>query len=262
MTYSLPTEMGIRNNNSVLRLRTAQPERRPLRGLPQSRLCEAAYLGHNSQIHEYRRAIADMPLFTDAFCAIARGTLISCETGPIAVEDLLPGDRVCTVDNGPQTLLWIGSMSVSAQGGNNPNNSTTLSRITADSFGLGRPMPDLMLGSSARLLRRDPSLIAALGTKAALAPVTAFIDGETVLEITPVTTTRVYHLLFSNHQIIRANGLEIESYHPGKDVRTSLSQEALPLFLDMFPHITSLGHFGSTAYPRLSKNDTLEVLAA
>jgi len=261
MTYSLQDAMGIRNNNSVLRLRTAQPDRRPLQVLPQTRLCEAAYLGHNSEIQNFQRAIPEMPAFTDAFNAIARGTLIACENGPIAIEDLLPGDRVCTVDNGLQTLLWIGSISIASHA-DAKNEPEPLSRITADSFGLGRPMPDLLLGPSARLLRRDPALVSAMGTSVALAPVTAFVDGETVLSIFPVAPTRVYHLLFSEHQIIRANGLEIESYHPEKSLETSLSREAMPLFLDLFPHISSLGHFGPVAYPRLSKETTLDVLAA
>ncbi len=261
MTYSLPTTMGIGNNNSVLRLRTAQPERRPRCGLPQSLLCEAAYLGHNSEIQHFQRAIPQMPAFSDAFSAIARGTLIGCETGPVAVEDLRPGDRVCTLDNGPQTLLWVGSISISSQP-DAKKPSPTLSRITADSFGLGRPMPDLLLGPSARLLRRDPAIIAAVGTAAALAPVTAFIDGDTVLEIHPASPTRVYHLLFESQQIIYANGLEIESYHPGKTIETSLSREVLPMFMDMFPHISSLGNFGPITYPRLSKETTLNILAA
>jgi len=257
MTYSLPTTMGIKNNNSVLRLRTTQSERRPRPVLPQTRMCEAAYLDHNSEIQNYRRTVAEIPLFTDAFCAIARGTLITTDNGPIAVEDLLPGDQICTVDNGPQTLRWIGSMSISPQ-----SETQTLSRITADSFGLSRPALDLMLGSSARLMRRDPAIVANVGTPIALAPVTAFIDGETVLEIHPASPTRVYHLLFESHQIIRANGLEIESYHPGKEVEISLSREMLPDFLDMFPHLHSLAQFGSVAYPRLSQEAALSVLAA
>jgi hypothetical protein len=253
--------MGIGNNNSVLRLRTAQPERRSLCGLPQSLLCEAAYLGHNSEIQQLQRAIPQVPAFTDAFSAIARGSLIGCETGPVAVEDLLPGDRVCTLNAGPQTLLWIGSMSISNQP-DAAKNPTTLSRITADSFGLGRPMPDLLLGPSARMLRRDAAIVATVGTTVALAPVSAFIDGDTVLEIHPASPTRVYHLLFENHQIIYANGLEIESYHPGKEIETSLSHEVWPMFMDMFPHISTLGNFGPIAYPRLSKATTLNVLAA
>ena len=257
MTYSLPTTMGIKNNNSVLRLRTTQSERRPRPVLPQTRMCEAAYLDHNSEIQNYRRTVAEMPLFTDAFCAIARGTLITTDNGPIAVEDLLPGDQICTVDNGPQTLRWIGSMSISPQ-----SKTQTLSRITADSFGLGRPIPDLMLGSAARLMRRDPAIISSVGTSVALVPVTAFIDGETVLEIHPASPTRVYHLLLKNHQVIRANGLEIESYHPGKEAETSLSREMLPVFLDMFPHIQSLKQFGPVAYPRLSQETALSILAA
>ncbi len=260
MTQAPANAFGIGNNNSVLRLRTAQPDRRPHRGLPQPRTCEAAYLGHNHEIQHFQRAVPDIPAFTNAFSAIARGSLITCEHGPVAVEDLLPGDRVWTLDNGLQPLFWIGSMALER-----PSDTQTrpgLTRITADSFGMGRPMPDLVLGQAARLLRRDTALVNTLGSPKALAPVSAFADGETVLSIAPMARTRVYHLLFETHQIIRANGLEIESYHPEKSLRTSLSRELLLTFMDLFPHLVSLGGFGAIAYPRLSEDATLELLSA
>ncbi len=254
--------MGIENNNTVPHTWTARPDRRPLRAMPRTRRYEVAYLGHNSEIMDFNRIAPAMPVFEDAFCAMARGTLIATENGPVAVEDLLPGTRVCTRDNGLQTLLWVGSMNIVSGAENQSEGMGNLSRITADSFGLGRPMPDLLLGPRARLFRQDCALISAMGTTAALAPITAFIDGDTVLEITPAAPVRVYHLAFAQHQIICANGLDIESYHPGYRDEMRLNGEMRSLFLAMFPHVTSLSAFGSLAYPRMSRDAALGVLAA
>ncbi len=263
MTYPHRSRpMGIENNNTVPHTWAARPDRRPLRALPRTRRYEVAYLGHNSEITDFTRIAPAMPTFEDAFCALARGSLIATDEGPIAVEDLLPGTRVLTRDQGAQPLLWSGSMSLVPDAPNQPEGMGKLSRVTADSFGLGRPMPDLLLGPSARLFRQDAVLISAMGTSAALAPITAFIDGDTVLEITPATTVRVYHLAFERHQIIYANGLEVESYHPGNRNDIHLTGQMRSLFLAMFPHIKSLGEFGPSAYPRMSLDETMDILAA
>lgn len=263
MTYpNRAKSMGIENNNTVPHTWTAQPDRRPLRALPRTRRYEVAYLGHNSEISDFTRIAPATPIFESAFCALARGSLISTENGPIAVEDLMPGTRVLTRDHGAQPLLWVGSMTIVPNVESQPDDMGKLSRVTADSFGLGRPMPDLLLGPSARLFRRDAVLISAMGTTAALAPITAFIDGDTVLEITPATPVRVYHLAFEHHQIIFANGLEVESYHPGNRNDIQLTGQMQALFLAMFPHARSMSDFGPQAYPRMSLDETMDILAA
>jgi len=254
--------MGIENNNTVPHTWTAQPDRRPLRALPRTRRYEVAYLGHNTEIMDFTRVAPAMPFFEDAFSAIARGTLIATEDGPIAVEDLLPGTRVHTRDSGAQPLLWVGSMNITPNVEGQTDGMGKLSRITADSFGLGRPMPDLLLGPRARLFRQDAALISAMGTTAALAPITAFTDGDTVLEITPVAPVRVYHLAFERHQIISANGLEIESYHPGSRIDITITGQLQALFLALFPQVNSFNGFGTLAYPRMSHEETLGFLAA
>lgn len=259
-SHTRPT--GIENNNTVPHTWTARPDRRPLRAMPRTRRYEVAYLGHNTEIADFTRLAPAMPIFEDAFCAVARGTIIATDDGPIAIEDLLPGTLVQTRNNGPQPVLWIGSMSVVPNAENQTDGMGKLSRITADSFGLGRPMPDLLLGPRARLFRQDASLISAMGTTAALAPITAFTDGDTVLEITPVTPVPVYHLAFERHQIISANGLEIESYHPGSRNELHLTGQMRALFLAMFPHVHSFNEFGPLAYPRMSLDETLGILAA
>ena len=258
--------LGIENNNTVPHTWTARPDRQPLRALPRTHRYEVAYLGHTSEITTLSRVAPAMPMFEDAFCAMARGSLIATADGPIAIEDLQPGTYVCTRDNGLQPLLWVGSMALKPDARNTSDITDGkiggLARVTADSFGLGRPMPDLLLGPAARLFRQDAALIAAMGTTAALAPISAFIDGDTVLSITPITSVQVYHLAFSRHQIITANGLEIESYHPGSQRDMHLTGQMRALFLALFPHLSSMKDFGPLAYPRMSLDAALGVLAA
>jgi hypothetical protein len=113
-------------------------------------------------------------------------------------------------------------------------------------------MKDLMLGPKARMLSRHRS------KGAVLAPITAFENGETVFSITPFAPVRVYHLVFRSQQILRVSGLEIESYHPGRDFHMGLSHEMLALFLDLFPHCETLDDFGTQCLPRVEYEEARE----
>ncbi|MEH6835914.1 MULTISPECIES: Hint domain-containing protein [Falsihalocynthiibacter] len=240
--------------------RVARSNGRPLRAMPLMRKYEVAHLNSFGDVEEFSQIAPSLPIFEDAFAAIARGSLFSTEAGLTAVEDLLPGMRLQTTENGFQTLLWIGSTtlvpdSLAGARGQSPEMGF-LTRIAADSFGLGRPMPDLILGPKARLTVRHR-------TKGqVLAPVATMQNGETVFSVTPFTPVRVYHLAFETHQILRVNGLEIESYHPGNSAEMSLSREMLPLFMGLFPHCETVDDFGTLCLPRIEEDDALEQIFA
>ncbi|MCG6903752.1 MAG: Hint domain-containing protein [Rhodobacter sp.] len=200
------------------------------------------------------------PVFESAFSALARGTIIATEEGPIAIEDLLPGMRVETRDAGFQPLMWIGTITIAPQ---MPlaHMPARLFRIPVDSFGPSRPMPDLMLAPHARLLHRSPKLLDIVHDDSALTPITAFEDGYSVIRVAPASPVSVYHLAFADHHILRANGLEIESYHPGNDMVNKMGGESLRLFLSFFPHVGSLAEFGPMVAPRLSVEEYQSAVA-
>ena len=121
--------------------RTPAPARAPLprgtavdapRPAPIMRRVEILSLGTNGDILDERRLVPSLPAFEDAFAAFARGALFPTERGTVAVEDLLPGDRVRTVDDGFQPILWKGStMVVPGARGQDPAMGH-LTRIAAD----------------------------------------------------------------------------------------------------------------------------------
>jgi hypothetical protein len=215
---------------------------------------EVAHLTPSGEIKEFSRRAPCLPAFEDAFAAIARGGLVMTETGPVAVEDLQPGMMIQTVDAGLQTLLWKGSTTLMphAVAPDQSEDMGTLTRVAADGLGFNRPMKDLMLGPKARMLARHRS------KGAVLAPITALENGETIFSITPFAPVRLYHLAFRSQQILRVSGLEIESYHPGRDFRMSLSHEMLALFLELFPHCASLEDFGTQCLPRVDTQEARE----
>jgi len=124
----------------------SQPDGRLPRARPLMRKYEVAHLSPSHDIEEFTRVAPAAPLFEDAFAAIGRGAIVQTEMGPVAIEDLLPGDMVKTTSNGFQRLRWRGTMTIVPGAQNKRPEMGTMTRITADAMGLGRPGPDLVLG--------------------------------------------------------------------------------------------------------------------
>ncbi len=226
-----------------------------------TRRFEALSLLPDGDLAEVTQRAPAHPAFEGAFSALARGTIMATEEGPIAIEDLIPGMRIETRDDGYQTLLWIGTINLVPNGGQG-HAPVRLFRIPVDSFGPSRPMPDLMLAPHARLLYRSSRLQGVSPESAAMAPVTAFEDGYHVIRVAPVSPVSVYHLAFADHQILRANGLEIESFHPGEDLATRIGGENLRTFQSFFPHLRSVMDFGPMRLPHLSVDEFEDLSAA
>ncbi len=249
----------------VSHVQTGQWTARRPTSMPQTpvptRRFEALALTADGTFTEITQPAPCHPVFESAFAALARGTIMATDEGPVAIEDLLPGMMVETRDAGFQPLVWIGTMTLAQQ---TPlaHMPARLFRIPVDSFGPARPMPDLMLAPHARLLHRSPRLREYVGGDSAMTPVTAFEDGHTVVRVAPVSPVSVYHLAFRDHHVLRANGLEIESFHPGEDLHQKIGGDSLRLFLSFFPHVTSISDFGPLVAPRLSVEDYETVSAA
>lgn len=209
-----------------------------------------AWAKPDGTVDERARMGPSIAIFTDAFAALGRGALIQTPTGPVAVEDLLPGDRVVT-DRGALPLRWKGSRVIAPQHGN-----VGLFRVTAEAFGPTRPSPDLLLGSAARVVLRQTRLQSLIGAEAALMPVAALDDSETVIRIRPVSAMQVFHLGFDGHVTFTANGVELESVHPGA-LAGPPGPEMAALYLSMFPHIERFDDFGELVLPRL-QGETLK----
>lgn len=232
---------------------TARRDRRPAvqpKFVPYTRRYEISWLDDDGMIEDFVRVAPAIPQIEAGFSAFTHGALIATDEGPVAVEDLLPGVMIQTADGGSAPLRWIGSMTIIPGGPDRGGGPDRLYRLIADSFGLGRPASDVLLGPGARLLDRSPELRARLGADAALAPVASLADGNAVVEITPVAPVRVYHLGFDAHHVITANGVEVESYHPGSSGVHELPDDMRAQFMLLFPHKQSLHDFGRMLWPR------------
>jgi hypothetical protein len=234
---------------------TRSAELAPRRAPTRTRKYDIAYLDSDGSVQETSQIAPALPVFESGFAALARGTLIATKTGHVAVEDLTPGMQIQTLDNGPQRLMWIGSMMLIPHAQGQEPEMGRLTRLTTDSLGLGRPVPDLVLGPYARILQRHASCLSQSGSYSGLALGREFEDGENAISVTPVSPVPLYHLAFERHQIIRANGVDLESSHPGLPTIRALSFDMRNLLLSLYPHLTGTDDFGPLAYPRFSTED-------
>ena len=206
-------------------------------------------------IADFTRIVPAVPAFEEAFSVFARGTILNTDRGQVAVEDVLPGDKIRTADAGFQPLRWRGSTIITTQAPRQDPAMGKLTRIAADALGIARPMPDLVLGPRARILHRSQGVRTLTGYEAAAIPARDFCDGVQVVELTPPTTVPVFHLGFDGHHRILASGVEVESFHPGPAHLFPLRGELLTLFLSCFPHVEALEDFGAPDIPRLRLSD-------
>ncbi len=212
-----------------------------------TRRYEISWLDEAGNIEDKTLIAPAMPIFEEAFSAFAQGTLLQTENGHVAIEDLLPGDRLATADNGLQKIVWIGSMTMFPKhlGLNVP--TSPLWRITDGICGHDQQSPDLIVGPGARIL---PALLATDSSSPLLAP-RDLMEEQSIIEINPVSQVRVFHVILENHSLVRANGVLCESYHPGSRAQRMLPDELMPHFVALFPQVSSLGRFGQVKHSRL-----------
>lgn len=234
--------------------RVATFDGQPRRDLPLTRTIEAAALLPDQTVSDSSFTVPASSTFEACASAFARGTLISTVMGPIAVEDLIPGDLVET-HRGPQPVVWIGSTPYLPDFGGETTSLTHLLRLP----GVGMDQSDLLLGPAARMVIRQDRFSDLLNCDAVLAPASDYVDGDRVLKITPPGPVQLYHVALRRHGIIRANGHELESYHPGRISAAEIGTSVRALLQSMFPHLDDLEAFGDLAFPRTTR-DVIETL--
>lgn len=218
---------------------------------PRMHRFSVAVIGDDGAVRHFDH-MAPRELFLEDICAsFGRGTLIATEAGQVAIEDLQPGDRIRTRDDGLQTLRWISRCTLPLSDGEDPAEEVAL-RIKADALGELRPIQDLVVSARFRLLTNHPSCAALFGSPETLAPAVDLLDGESILPMRPAPDMEFFNLMFDSHQIIEANGLETESYHPGNFGVAVMSLEMQSHLRRLFPHLDGdLNGFGRTARPIL-----------
>jgi hypothetical protein len=175
------------------------------------------------------------------------GTRIDTPHGPRRVEDLCAGDAVVTLDNGVQPLLWTGGSDHTVADLCDRDRLRPV-RIPRDAFGPGRPARDTLVSPQHRLLLQNWRAEISFGSAEVLVPAKALFRPDR-----PTAPVRYIHLLFARHEVVVANGLPMESFHPGRMCHSALSARAREEVFALFPGLRAdPASWGPAARPGLT----------
>ena len=183
------------------------------------------------------------------------GTRIRTPDGLVLVEDLREGDRVQTKDNGAQEIMWKGSRRMTgARMFAMPHLRPV--RIKAGALGVERPDEELLVSPSHRMLIQGKEAMALFNTPEILVAVKDLINGKTITVDVTVPEVTYIHMLLPDHQILWANGVETESFHPANATLSVLDDSDRARLLAQFPDLEYDPHtYGSYARRNLSATE-------
>lgn len=190
---------------------------------------------------------------SDGVICFTPGTRIQTPTGPKPVETLEEGDLVQSRDNGPQEILWIGQRHITGARMFVLPQLRPI-RIGPGALGIDRPDNTLLVSPAHRLLVRGPAAQALFNTPEVLVPARHLVNGGTITTDLSVRQVTYIHLLLPRHEVLWANGVETDSFHPADADLSALSASDRIRLSLIDPTLTDRPeHYGGFARRTLTK---------
>ncbi len=187
-----------------------------------------------------------------ACVSFTRGTHITLGSGEQRrIEDLTPGDRILTRDDGVQHLRWIGQSTVRAVGEFAPI------RIRAGTLNNDR---DLIVSPDHRLFIYQRQDRLGAGRSELLVKARHLVNGSSVT-VQDGGFVDYFQLLFDGHQMIYAEGIAAESMLIDTRTKSVLPDTMSRALGDVIPGHSDLPHAGLDVQKRLlDRPDAAELL--
>lgn len=177
---------------------------------------------------------ADMNEAANGTICFSPDTKISTPDGQRRVAELEEGDLILTKDNGPQAVRWIGTSDISgARLAAMPHLRPV--RLSAHVLGPGEPDSDLVLSPDHRLLVKGAVAQCLFNTDEVLVAARDLINDDTVRPDYRCRGIRYVHLMLDAHQIVWANGVEVESFHPAGMSQDRIATAQRERLIESFP---------------------------
>lgn len=215
------------------------------------------WLVHRHQQDRFLNRMTDQAGSVICFTA---GTRLRSETGQCPVEELCEGDLLQTKDDGLQPILWIGNRRMSgARLFAMPDNRPI--RIRSGSLCEGEPDQDLLVSPDHRLLLRGATSRVLFNTSEVLVAAKHLVNNRDILVDHQVREVTYYHVLLANHQVVWANGVECESFHPASMSLDDMEASQRNRLVQVLPESVSDPHtYGDFARRNLSSSEAAILL--
>lgn len=183
------------------------------------------------------------------------GTFLDTPDGPRLIQTLRQGDRVLTRDNGAQELLWTGHRRMSGARLHAMPHLRPI-RFRRDALGLDRPDLDLLVSPQHRMLVKGAAARALFNTEEVPVAAENLINDHSITVEYGLREVTYVHVLLGQHNVIWANGLETESFHPANAALDSIDVAQREGLLDIFPALADNPHaYGDYARRNLSASE-------
>ncbi|WP_245965223.1 Hint domain-containing protein [Paenirhodobacter hankyongi] len=163
------------------------------------------------------------------------GTLVATPKGERLVEELQPGDKVITRDNGIQEIRWAGRRDLNrAELAVASHLKPVL--IRAGALGNGLPERDMMVSPNHRMLVSSERTALYFEEHEVLVAAKHLVDN---IGIKPVETlgTSYIHFMFDRHEVVLANGAWTESFQPGDQTLGGMGNAQRAEIYEIFPEL-------------------------
>ena len=179
-------------------------------------------------------AAIDAKLSPGGVICFTPGTRIMTPDGTKRIEDLRPGDAIQTKDNGAQSVLWTGQRRMSGARLYAMPHLRPI-RFRSGALGIDRPDEDLLVSPQHRMLVKGAAAQSLFHADEVLVAAEDLLnDGSICIDRTLREVTYV-HVLMERHQIVFANGLETESFHPSNTALETVDPAQRAGLLEILP---------------------------
>ena len=185
------------------------------------------------QSFEPARQSAEGPDAGGVIC-FTPGTRIKTPDGLRAIESLQQGDLVLTKDNGAQEIQWVGQRRMSGARLFAMPRLRPI-RFRAGALGIDCPDEELVVSPEHRMLVQGAVARALFNTDEVLVQAKDMLNDRDVVIDSQLKEVTYVHLLLPKHQIVWANGVETESFHPANTALSTLSDDDRETLLQMHP---------------------------
>jgi len=110
-------------------------------------------------------------------------------------------------------------------------------RFRSGALGTGRPDQDLLVSPQHRMLVKGPSAQALFNTAEVLVAAEDLVNDHSVMVDRAVRDVVYVHVLLERHNIVWANGLETESFHPSNTALDMIEERQREGLLRLLPAI-------------------------
>lgn len=188
------------------------------------------------------------------------GTRIDTPDGSRLVEELREGDYIQTKDNGPQEVLWRGCRRMTgARLFAMPRLRPV--RIQANAFAPEMPDASLLVSPEHRILLRGGAAHELFNTDEVLVSAKHLVDRPGVAVDLAIKSVTYIHLLLPRHEVLFANGVQTESFHPASTSLSTLEAGDRARLLAGLPALETDPHVYG-AYARRALNQSEAALLA